>query len=115
LRRNGVSNARSWQQLHRFAQPSSIGEYRTDVPLAVNDVLQKALAKQPHERYATVHAFASDLFAASHDTTQIPPKLLRSGLYIESNSQSYINRRIQYRCSNCGKQCFEESAGKTTT
>ncbi len=79
LRRNGVPNARSWQHLHSFVQPSSLGEYRTDVPLAVNDVLQKALAKQPHERYSTVHAFASDLFAASQDTTQIPPKKSRPG------------------------------------
>jgi serine/threonine protein kinase len=79
LTRNGVSNARSWQQLHRFAQPSSIGEYRADVPLAVNGVLQKALAKQPHERYATVHDFASDLLAASQDTTQIPAKSHRPG------------------------------------
>ncbi len=77
LRKNGVSNARSWQHLHNFVQPSSLGEYRTDMPLAVNDVLQKALAKHPHERYATVRAFASDLFAASQDTTQVPPKTPR--------------------------------------
>jgi serine/threonine protein kinase len=77
LRRNGVSNARSWQHLHNFVIPSSLGEYRTDVPLAVNAVLQKALAKNPHERYPTVHAFASDLLAASQDT--LVPKTFRPG------------------------------------
>jgi hypothetical protein len=45
----------------------------------INDVLQKALAKNPHDRYATVHAFAADLFAASQDTTVIPTKLPRFG------------------------------------
>ncbi len=79
LRRNGVSNARSWQNLHHFVMPSSLGEYRTDVPLAVDAVLQKALAKNPHDRYPTVHAFATDLFAASQDTTLLPPKTPRSG------------------------------------
>src|SRR5271157_1438768 len=79
LRRNGVTNARSWQHLHNNVIPSSLGEYRTDVPLAVNAVLQKALAKNPHERYPTVHAFASDLLAASQDTTQLVPKTFRPG------------------------------------
>src|SRR5215467_4638780 len=68
LRRSGVSNARSWQHLHNFVMPSSLSEFRTDLPPAVNDVLQKALAKNPHERYATLRAFASDLFDASQDT-----------------------------------------------
>ncbi len=80
LRRNGVSNAHSWQRLHSFVLPSSLGEYRTDVPLAVNDVLQKALAKHPHERYPTVHAFASDLLSASQDTTLVPPEMSMQGL-----------------------------------
>ncbi len=79
LRRTGVSNVRSWQHLHNFVIPSSLGEYRTDVPLAVNDVLQKALAKNPHDRYPTVQAFATDLFAASQDTTLLPPKTHRYG------------------------------------
>jgi hypothetical protein len=77
LRRSGVSNARSWQHLHNFVMPSSLSEFRTDLPPAVNDVLQKALAKNPHERYATLRAFASDLFDASQDTTFIPPKTHR--------------------------------------
>lgn len=77
LRRNDVTNAFSWQRLHRFVPPSFLGEYRTDVPPAVNDVLQKALVKNPHERYPNVRAFASDLFSASQDTTLIPHRTPR--------------------------------------
>jgi serine/threonine protein kinase len=77
FRRSGTSNVRSWAHLHNSVQPSSLSEFRADLPSVVNDVLQKALAKNPHARYATVHAFAADLFAASQDTTVIPPKLPR--------------------------------------
>jgi Protein kinase domain len=70
LRKNGGTSARSWQQLHSFGVPSSLSEFRADVPLAVNVVLQKALAKNPHERYPTVLAFASDLLSATQDVTQ---------------------------------------------
>jgi serine/threonine protein kinase len=90
-RRNGVTNMRSWQHLHSFVQPFPLGEYRTDVPLAVNDVLQKALAKHPHERYATVRAFASDLFAASQDTTQVAPKTPRPGPAEVIHAQPVLN------------------------
>jgi serine/threonine protein kinase len=79
LRRNGASNVRSWQHLHNYVHPSSLSEFRADLPLAINDVIQKALAKNPHDRYATVHAFAADLFAASQDTTVVSPKLPRFG------------------------------------
>lgn len=70
LRKSGKNNARSWQHLHCFVEPSSLAEFRTDIPVAVNVVLQKALAKDPHERYSTVQAFASDLLAALQDVTQ---------------------------------------------
>ncbi len=70
LRKNGENNARSWQNLHCFATPSSLSAFRPDVPEAVNVVLQRALAKKPHERYPTVQAFASDLLVASQEITQ---------------------------------------------
>src|SRR6266702_8027913 len=70
LRKNGSSNVRSWQHLHCYATPTSLGEYRADLPLAVSVVLQKAMAKNPHERYPTVQAFALDLLKASQEITQ---------------------------------------------
>src|SRR5260370_17620050 len=70
LRKNESSNVRGWQHLHYYAKPTSLGEYRADLPPAVNVVLQKALAKSPHERYPTVQAFALDLLAASQEITQ---------------------------------------------
>ena len=61
---------RGWQHAHFYTTPTSLSEYRADLPLAVNVVLQKALAKNPHERYPTVQSFALDLLKASQDNTQ---------------------------------------------
>ncbi len=70
LKKNEGSNMRGWQHAHCYTTPTSINEYRADLPLAVNVVLQKALAKNPHERYPTVQAFALDLLNASQEITQ---------------------------------------------
>ncbi len=70
LRKNGGVSARSWQQLHCFVAPSALSEFRADMPLAVNFVLQRALAKDPHDRYPSVQAFANDLLVASQEITQ---------------------------------------------
>jgi serine/threonine protein kinase len=70
LRRNGGASARSWQQLHCFVAPSALSEFRANMPLAVNFVLQRALAKDPHDRYPSVQAFANDLLVASQEITQ---------------------------------------------
>jgi len=70
LRKNGGVSARSWQQLHCFVAPSALTEFRADMPLAVNFVLQRALAKDPHDRYPSVQAFANDLLVASQEITQ---------------------------------------------
>ncbi len=70
LRKSESSNMRGWQQLHCYTTPTSLDEYRADLPPSVNIVLQKALAKNPHERYPTVQAFALDLLNASQEITQ---------------------------------------------
>src|SRR5260370_22328427 len=70
LRKNERSNMRGWQHLHCYTTPTSLGEYRADLPLSVNVVLQKALTKNPHERYPTVQAFALDLLNTSQQITQ---------------------------------------------
>ena len=70
FRNNESSNLRGWQHLHCYTIPISLGEYRADLPLAVNIVLQKAMTKNPHERYPTVQAFALDLLNASQEITQ---------------------------------------------
>jgi serine/threonine protein kinase len=80
LRKKGEGNARSWQHLHSFVAPSPLSEFRADLPLTVDFVLQRALAKNPHERYPTVQAFATDLHAASQDITQQLTKVSRIGL-----------------------------------
>jgi hypothetical protein len=68
-RKEGMQS-RSWIHLHNFVPPRSILELRPDLPIAVDLVLRRAMAKNPHERYATVSAFAADLLTAAQDITQ---------------------------------------------
>jgi serine/threonine protein kinase len=68
--KNETSNMRGWQHAHCYTVPTSLSEYRADLPLAVNVVLQKAMTKNPHERYPTVQSFALDLLKASQEITQ---------------------------------------------
>ena len=70
LRKKEGPQSRSWAHLHSFGPPRSILELRPDLPIAVDLVLQRALAKNPHERYTTVTAFAADLLIAAQDITQ---------------------------------------------
>ena len=69
--RSSTGHSQTWSELHNFVAPRSILELRPDLPLAVDVVLKRALAKNPHDRYATVQAFAGDLYMASQDITQI--------------------------------------------
>ncbi len=75
------SNARgqSWKELHCFVTPRSILELRPHLPLAVDAVLNRALSKDPHDRYPTVQAFADDLYVASQDITQVVRSLPDKG------------------------------------
>src|SRR6266571_773173 len=74
---NPEGRVRDWTYLHGFVKPRSLQDYCPDLPESVNLVLQQALAKEPHERYPNVSAFASDLRAAASDTQMcvIPPKV----------------------------------------
>jgi serine/threonine protein kinase len=69
--RSNNAHAQSWAELHNFVTPRSILELRPHLPLAVDVVLKRALSKDPHDRYATVQAFADDLYVASQDITQV--------------------------------------------
>jgi serine/threonine protein kinase len=71
LRKSEGNNMRGWQNAHYYSTPTSLSEYRADLSLAVNEVLQKAMAKDPHERYPTVQAFALDLLNASQEDTEL--------------------------------------------
>lgn len=64
-------HTQTWAELHCFVEPRSILEVRPGLPLAVDMVLKRALAKDPHDRYPTVQAFADDLYVASQDITQV--------------------------------------------
>lgn len=64
------AESQTWAQLHLFEQPRPLGEVHPDAPLALDLVLQRALSKDPHRRYPTVEAFATDLRTAAKDITQ---------------------------------------------
>lgn len=70
----------NWQHQHQYVAPRSLREYRPDLPAAVSVVLQRAMAKSPHDRYADIRAFAADLQLATLDSTQVslsvPAKLI---------------------------------------
>ncbi len=80
---NPEGRVKQWTHLHSFVPPRSLHDYCPELPLSVDLVLQRALAKDPHERYPSVGAFASDLRAAESDTricfipphVQFPPQL----------------------------------------
>ena len=80
---NSEGRVKQWAHLHSFVPPRSLPDYCPELPTGVDLVLQRALAKDPHERYLSVGAFASALRAAENDTQiyfipprpQIPPQV----------------------------------------
>lgn len=59
------SKPTQWMRLHAEAPVANIREYRSDLPKGIEDVFYKILAKEPENRYASAHAFVSDLIAVS--------------------------------------------------
>jgi len=77
---NAEGRMRDWTQLHCFVEPRSLHDHCPEICWGVDLALQRALAKDPHERYPSVGAFASDLRAAAEDTQMcIVPSLARAG------------------------------------
>jgi hypothetical protein len=68
-RRMRENNVRDWLNLHRNVMPCPLNEFRSELTPGVSIVLQRALNKDPHERYPTVQAFAADLFTSSREET----------------------------------------------
>ena len=67
-----------WMQVHQNVSPHPLRILRPDLPIAVDSVLQRALAKEPHDRYPDVSTFAAELRKAAQDETQPlapPPRL----------------------------------------
>jgi serine/threonine protein kinase len=52
---------------HLHEMPTSILEFRPDLPTKLDDVLTRALEKEPHKRYATVKEFAQELEASTEN------------------------------------------------
>jgi outer membrane protein assembly factor BamB len=55
---------------HRLDPPPPLHTYRQDLPAEVDQVIARALAKQPEERFATIEQFAQALNAAFQPTSR---------------------------------------------
>lgn len=59
-----ADNIHDLLKLQMTAQPASITEVRHDYPAIINDIVQKLLKKDPHDRYQTAQAVWQDLLQA---------------------------------------------------
>lgn len=59
---------------HLFEQPPTVREKGIDIPLPVDEALQRALSKDPSERFACIQDFADALAAASRPTNVPAPQ-----------------------------------------
>ena len=50
-----------------YASPPPLGKFRPELPIAVDDIVARALAKQPERRYQNGHEFAAALVRAARD------------------------------------------------
>lgn len=55
---------------HQYDQPPALSERRPDLPSAADDVMAKALAKSPEERFGTCRQFVAELRAAGQAATR---------------------------------------------
>lgn len=88
-----IGNTVSWSNTHHYVAPRSLRMFRPDIPMGVCLVLQKALAKDPHDRYNSVRAFATDLRVASADETQVLVKAMVAGTMRENTPSSTASIR----------------------
>ncbi len=78
-----------WEEAHVKGTPTSLLDYRSDIPLPVWQVLQKALSKAPQERYPSMQRFVEafcgaiqatvDLHAAPASAQALPPTPVQTG------------------------------------
>jgi len=62
-------------------EPSQISTLRPELPEIIGDILDKALAKDPSERYQSAMDFAYDLRLALHEVQNTPKESLDSELF----------------------------------
>src|SRR5919108_3468231 len=91
----------AWEQIqqHLTAVPPPLRERRPDLPGAVEQVVLKALAKDPRDRYVSVSAFARALERACQESTQqdedsqlTAPLRVNSGSAAATLEASRLNR-----------------------
>lgn len=63
------ANVYAWQKAHREAEPTSIKDYRFDVPDAVWQVLRQAMSKDGSQRFENIKLFQEAFQSAVHPFT----------------------------------------------
>ncbi len=66
------ANVYAWQKAHREAEPTSIKEYRFDVPEAVWQILKQAMSKDASQRYENIKLFQEAFQSAVHPYSPKP-------------------------------------------
>jgi serine/threonine protein kinase len=79
--------------MHQHETPPKLQEFRPDVPAALNDVLLRALAKKPEDRYPTVMDFARDFEKA---VSAAPQSLFVSYSRQDKDYAQSLTERLQY-------------------
>ena len=66
---------------HATEQPPLLSQLNSDVPRGVEEVILKALAKKPEQRYATAGEFARALRAAATEAQAVATTFMLEGSY----------------------------------
>ena len=88
---------------HAEEAPPLLRSLRPDAPQSLDAVVQKALAKDPDERYQTAAEFAADLENISNENVPCVDK---------HHLENGCDRPYRHRCSCCGVDLFDLSKTK---
>lgn len=81
---------------HTTEQPPSPCSIRSDIPASLEQVILKAMAKKPEDRYATAGAFAESLEKTSDEVTQVkaaPTEMGQAESLITNYQKSIVDER----------------------
>lgn len=87
---------------HLFEYPQSLRAINPTIPVAVERVVMKALAKDPDQRYASIEEFAQELAAAYRPGSAAPKQHFPIGVQSSVRQPSHPPRLPQRRTSRRG-------------
>ena len=88
---------------HLFEAPQPLRAINRAIPRAVEQVVMKALAKDPDQRYASIEEFAQELAAAYRPGNAAPKQHIPTGAQSSVRHPSHLPRPSQRRTSHRGR------------